>query len=63
MATSRAHNGDKKKIAKDLTAVEAREQPQHNDHSSGRKRSLQPDIKREYELLERYIQNFSGSSF
>jgi hypothetical protein len=35
------------------------------DHggSPKKKESLKPEMKREYELLEQYVLNFSGSSF
>ena len=62
MPNSQAHNHGTEKNKAHVPETNAVKK-HHNDESPRKKESLKPEIKREYELLHKYILNFNGSSF
>jgi len=63
MGTPNSGINETKKNLKDAQEAALRLKNKHGHAPFGKKESLQPDLKQEYEMLERYLQNFSGSSF
>ena len=63
MGTSLSHINETKKNCPALQDTTIRQKGQIVPATSEKKESQQPDLKQEYERLERYIQKFSGSSF
>ena len=62
MPTSKVHINETKKtnVSEETPLMQKN---QNSNSPSEKKGNLAPDIKWEYEMLERYIRNFSGSSF